>query len=303
MNWADAHREAMFAAAEAHEDLDVDCFGRIDVFRAIDRAGLKLSFRPIDHAALYIPPLLGGRPGVLVNSNHPLALQRYSGGHELGHHRFQHGPRADRETDLRGTRRPLAPEEMLAESFAAWFLMPPEAADVALAALGIQVIDSPAQAYQLALRVGASYSATCVHLPSLDLAAGPSARAWRSLELKALKQELTADPPVGGWRQDVWALCERDAEAAIVARPGDRLIFSTPGARWSAGELPGGVTVSDGTGQTALLAPLVVDVDAEARTGPRSLKLELDGQPFQFELIIEFRGPGAYVPAAEVAAR
>src|SRR5689334_18384635 len=78
MRWADAHRTAMGFAFEAHEDLNLDTFGRIDVFDAIVTDSVRLHFRPLDCAALYLPASVAGRAGVLVNELHPLALQRYS---------------------------------------------------------------------------------------------------------------------------------------------------------------------------------------------------------------------------------
>src|SRR5438067_1041506 len=115
MRWRQAHQEAIIAAADAHDELDIDAFARIDVFAAMAQERLKLIFKPLAGcAALYLPSVLGSRPGALINSLHPLALQRYSGAHEFGHHRFEHGAQIDKDVELRLSGRALPPHEMLA---------------------------------------------------------------------------------------------------------------------------------------------------------------------------------------------
>src|SRR5882762_6950039 len=100
MNWRDAHRAAMVAAADAQEELNLDTFHRIEVLGAMSSAGLKVIFRKLEGcAALYLPSSLGGRPGAIINASHPLALQRYSAGHEIGHHFFGHGSQVIREVE------------------------------------------------------------------------------------------------------------------------------------------------------------------------------------------------------------
>src|SRR4051812_44380417 len=116
MAWGSAHQEAIVVAADARESLDIDAFERIDVFEAIIANGLKLLFRPLKAVAgFYEPAQDHGRAGVLVNSRHPLAMQRYSAGHELGHHLFGHGRQVDREGEPSRSRPTSTPEEQRAE--------------------------------------------------------------------------------------------------------------------------------------------------------------------------------------------
>ncbi len=241
MDWSAAHRQAMIAAFEAHEELAINTFGRIDVFDAMSLAGLRLIFRRLDNsAALYLPGRLGGQAGAIINAQHPLAMQRYSAGHEYGHHVFGHGEPIDRNTEPRGSGAPLSQEEQLAEAFAAWFLMPPEAVEIVRERIGVSDVSRPVDAYALALRLGTSYSAMCTHLPSLKLVKGQIADQWRELTLKAIKQELSAAAPPGGWKNDVWLLSLADAAREVVVRCGDRLLIELPG--WDVGMLPDGAT-------------------------------------------------------------
>src|SRR6185312_17096458 len=113
---------------------------------------------------------------------------------------------------------PLSKEEKLAEAFAAWFLMPPEAAQAARERISLTEVQRPSDAYALALRLGTSYSAICTHLPSLKLVKSHLAGQWREISLRTIKQELSVTPPSGGWHNDVWVLSAADAAAEIVVR-------------------------------------------------------------------------------------
>lgn len=73
MIWKHAHQEAMFAAAEAHDDRGIGPTTRIDVFAAID-VELDLFFKPIGAAGFYT-----GR-AVVVTGRSPPASGRVSGG-------------------------------------------------------------------------------------------------------------------------------------------------------------------------------------------------------------------------------
>jgi Zn-dependent peptidase ImmA (M78 family) len=301
MDWRSAHREAMIVAFEAHEDLAIDTFARIDVFDAMAASGLRLVFRDLqESAALYLPANLGGTPGAIINALHPLALQRYSGAHEYGHHLFGHGEQIDRNSEPRGPGAALAPAEKLAEAFAAWFLMPPEAADAVLDRLGITQIARPLDAYALALRLGTSFSATCTHLPSLKLVPGPTAEQWRGLALKAIKQELTASPPPGGWKNDVWFLSRDDAGAELVVRSGDRLLIDLPA--WDVDHAPDRATVTR-VEPTDLLSQPQWQVDLPFHTPPGSARLSLrdPSTTLTFSLRVEHPRRGRYVQTLALA--
>jgi hypothetical protein len=230
MNWREAHEEAMFVAADAHEDLEIDTSREIDVFAAIEDLGLDLLFRPLSGAAgLYVGPSADRPGGILINSRHRRARQRYTGGHELGHHLMGHTPRPEPED--RGPRalsEELPPEEKLAEAFAAWFLMPPELVDKVLEEIALRRPRGPGDVYALALRLGTSFEATALHLSNLKLAEPAKAREWATTPLKELKEALCAGSPPASYRGDVWALdpWRNERRPSFVA--GDRLIVNLP---------------------------------------------------------------------------
>lgn len=250
MTWHEAHEEAMYAAAEAHDELGIDATNRIDVFGVIEGLKLDLLFRPLRGASgLYVPaPPSGG--GVLVTSLHRLARQRFTAAHELAHFWLKHEASIDIHTEIlaRSELDRLAPHEMVAEAFAAWFLMPPELVDQVLEELRIEKPASPEDVYAISLRLGTSYQATAYHLPNLKLVSYNTARGWATRPPKQVKTALSLATPMDSYHHDVWSLYERDANADLEVRAGDRLVLTLPetpssGVIWSTGELPAGARV------------------------------------------------------------
>ena len=297
MRWSEAHHSAMIAAADTQEELELNTFERIDVFDALAAGGLKLIFRRLDGcAALYLPVSpLGGRAGVILHAGHPLALQRYSAGHEFGHHVLGHGIQADRNTEPQRDCGEPSDEEKLAEAFAAWFLMPPEAVEQALQRLGLTRPSHPRDAYALALRLGTSYRATCVHLASVKLVSAATAKSWSELELKNIKQELSDKPPPGGWRGDIWLLTEADIETTLVVRCGDRLLLEMPDL--DVESLQAGVCASTLPAADLLSKPrLALDLSPDMDAGPAKIVLAGNGRRAELEFTVERPRQGLYVP-------
>lgn len=305
MTWKQAHQEAMFAAAEAHDEYGVDASERIDVFATIDAANIDLFFKPIGAAGLYMPARLFGADGIVINSDHPLALQRYSASHELGHHHFGHEPDIDLEHELvaRPDREQLPDEEKLAEAFASWFLAPPELVDVVLEQIGVERPQAPRDVYQLALRLGTSYKATCYHLPSLKLLDARVAHQWAQLELRRLKEEIAPQARPEGWHHDIWALGERDRGAGHVVRAGDRLVIDV-GGTWEV-ELPPGFSLVDDAPTTLFPEAsdtIVIDIARVARRGPAPLALRAArGETYSVNLDIVRPSFGKYMPTTASA--
>jgi hypothetical protein len=283
----------MGAAFEAHEDLGLDTVGRVDVFDAIVTAELRLIFRELECAALYLPSSVSGRAGVLVNAHQPLAMQRYSAAHEYGHHVFDHGGQIDRQSEPRGRGASIPPHEMLAEAFAAWFLMPPEAIEAGLRLLGLDAVTSVAQAYALALRLGTSFKATCTHVRGLA--------HHRDTVVKTIKQGLSPDPPPGGWRHDVWLLSDRDAEATVVARCGDTLLFELAG--WDIEHLPDRMRADIVAGPD-LLSPSRwrIDLPLDLPAEPQSVAFRQAASTITFSIDLQHPRKGRYFAAPRTPA-
>jgi Zn-dependent peptidase ImmA (M78 family) len=226
MRWADAHKQAMLMARRAHKAFDVDVAERIDVFGVIEEADLLLGFEPLPRMS---GAYFAADKAILINSNHPLARQRYTAGHELGHFIFGHETSIDPQTDPLarwGGRGRWPDHEKQAEAFAAWFLMPRPLVATSLKQLGISQPESPEDVYALALRLGTSYQATLRHLPNLKLISDHQMRQWVKQPLSRVKLGLAEGAPPENLRNDVWHLTERDAGTVIAVRAGDRLVVA-----------------------------------------------------------------------------
>jgi len=289
MNWREAHEEAMFAASQAHDELEIETTRQIDVFSAIASLGLDLIFRPLrDASGLFFPGPTRAESGVLVTSNHPLAKQRFTAAHELAHFWLQHVPKLDLNTEVlaRDAISELSPDEMVAEAFAAWFLMPPELVDAALDELGVDSVSGPEDVYGLSLRMGTSYSATAYHLPNLKLIDYSTASRWAKEPPKRVKTSLSRGVEMGSYFKDVWSLTEKDSDRGFRVQTGDRFVVTLPeipssGYMWRAEELPGGAVVVADTMIDSLSTPYAQEslIDGEAErpggTYPRILIVDL----------------------------
>jgi Zn-dependent peptidase ImmA (M78 family) len=229
ISWADAHRRAAAAAAELHGDLNIDLSRPVDVFGAVGRLGLVLAFAPLGRVSgLYLPEQ--PTPGILLHSGHPRTRQRYTAGHELGHHVFGHAAEVD--VDLEGALRRgdvdrWPDHEKEAEAFGAWFLMPRRLIRAGLRDLGIDVRPrDPLDVYALSLWLGTSYTATARQLAAVRLVDAAEADRWARVQPRAIKRALAGDMVPDDLRNDIWWLDARHHRHPIDARPGDRLVIT-----------------------------------------------------------------------------
>lgn len=226
-SWSAAHRVAHMRAVRARDDLGVRAGHPVDVFSAIAAAGLTIMWKPM-------PRLLGGYlddpdsdRGVLLNPDLSPSARRHTAAHELGHDRFGHGTRFDWDDDDHLDARPggWPPIEREAEAFAAWFLMSPAVIRGAMTRLGLSTVASPAEVYQLSLRLGTPYRTTARHLGLARIVPVSRASGWINARPERLKSALDrAAPPPLTRSHDVWRVdAHADGEHLAVA-PGDRVV-------------------------------------------------------------------------------
>lgn len=223
------NRAAILTGAKAahtlHRDLGIkeqierSGGGRIDVFGAIAKLGATLMFQPLDKLlGAYLP---GEELGVLITTKRPLPVQRFTGAHELGHLYMQHEPSVDDENILRrspfSTSGRLSRQEREADAFASMFLAP-----AWLLALTLErqqwtalVLSNPQYVYQLSLRIGTSYRATCHALERHKVITRDQCSRLIDVEPKEIKKQLLTEYEPPDWRSDVWLLTEHDQNALI----------------------------------------------------------------------------------------
>lgn len=202
--------------------------GRVDVFGTLVNLGVPLLFRPLNK-------LLGAyitkpAPGVLISTQRQLAVQRFTAAHELGHFFLGHDKSFDDEEII--GRSPFSqsqydPREREANAFASHFLMPRWVFEVHASRQGWARSDmaEPAVVYQMALRVGVSFSATCYALERHKIINNAIRSELLATEVRAIKRKTLAGVKPESWHPDVWILTAADEGAVIEGGPNDLFIL------------------------------------------------------------------------------
>lgn len=304
LTYAEAVRSGTMEAARLHVQLESkkrmeNQGGSIDVFNTALTLDLPLLLRPL-HGLLgaYIPTPI---PGVLITTERPLAIQRFTAAHEVGHFRMGHQPSLDDENILRRLTGSFSGmsfgpnlQEVEANAFAAAFLMPQWLVQMHCYQQGWLLADlaKPSIAYQLSLRLGASYEATSWTLQRYKLIDAAAANALRAVPPRDIKVKLLQEYRPPDYRGDVWSLTERDAGTTIAGSRRDLFVLrlnehSGGGYLWNIDQLKasGFAIVRDdreADGSEQIGGPVVRHVTAmleEARRGFVSLDESRPWQP------------------------
>lgn len=250
-DYSSAVRTGTMAAARLHQELELrqqieTAGGNVDVFAAIHALGLPLLMRPLE--GLLGAYLSEPGPGVLVTTKRPMHIQRFTAGHELGHFRLRHQPSLDDESILRRLSLQAQPtgdfQEVEADAFAVEFMMPRWLVAWHAVRQGWTVSDfrGPSAVYQLSLRIGASYEATCWTLARHRFIRETQARELLQTQPREMKIDLLDAYQPRDYRGDVWLLTERDAGARIDGSRNDLFVIrleehSGGGYLWDIDEL------------------------------------------------------------------
>lgn len=229
---AAARLDAVAAAKRVHDELGLQSrvtqgAGLVDVFEAIAELDVPLVFKPLTSAlGLCLPAPLRG---IIVTTRRGLHIQRFTAAHELGHVVLDHRGSIDKVILERG---PLVPtggrdlQEVAADAFAAEFLLPRWLYRHHIRAQGWTVarhLRNPDIVYQLSLRMGASYDATCWGLVSHQILPQGEVDELRKAKVAKLKASVGEDYRPGNSWADVWRITGKDDGVKIVGNPDDLL--------------------------------------------------------------------------------
>lgn len=230
MTRRDAILEGAQAAARLHDKLDTRVSvetsgGCVDVFGALLAVKAALLFRPLDG-------LLGfcirgeNNPGVVISTQRPLRIQRFTGAHELGHVALGHTLSLDGE-EILGRGEVNDEFEIAADSFASAFLLPKWLLQMHARRQGWDraSMSDPRIVYQLALRAGASYDATCVALERHGIIDRKTSDRLMATPRRDIKVELLRGIEVDNYYPDVWLLTERDEGLTLEGQPDDLFVL------------------------------------------------------------------------------
>lgn len=199
---------------------------RVDVFECIDRRGAALMFQRLDKL-LGAFMKQGDSAGIILNTERPLGMQRFTAAHELGHLVLGHDPHADDEGILRRGPIPdgsnykrIPPEEREADAFASYFLLPSHliTAQMEVQSWSAHHFSSPEVVYQASLRFGTSYAGAVYGLERESVITRGMRQELLKVKPRDLKLEMLDGQPLpNSRRSDVWLLTERDEGAVIEA--------------------------------------------------------------------------------------
>ena len=168
------HREAMQAAAECRDQLDLDPFGPVDPYAIAAALGVKVVFIDTSMEGFYFEQ---PTPRVVLSSLRPVPRRAFTCAHELGHHWFGHGSTIDQLQEDERTESDK-PEEVLANAFAAALLMPTVGLRGAFARRGWdQANPTPLQLFTIACEFGVGYATLLKHLSLTLRGISPGRRA------------------------------------------------------------------------------------------------------------------------------
>lgn len=232
--------QAAESAGRLLDELSIDQTKQIDVFGICEDLGLWLAFLPMDNLlGAFVPEGVGG---VLITTQRPIPLQRYTVAHEIGHWRLDHGHGValDGEEHVLGDT-PVE-REQLAQVFGGNLLMPPPLVFGVLERLGLggQPVE-PEHAYAIAREAGVSYEAAVRQLSHLEVITPDRVAVLRQRRPLQVKAALALGRrPVNGYA-DVWPVNEDWDDQLLALRVEDEVVISLPenrstGYRWM---LPG----------------------------------------------------------------
>lgn len=220
--------------------------GRIDVFSMLVDRDIPVMFRPLRN-------LLGAYinnpdQGVMVTTQRPLPVQRFTAAHELGHAALGHEASLDEEEVL--TRALFSnssnfdSREIQANAFATELLTPSWLIVLHMNRQGWKRNDltDPRVVYQLALRMGSSFAATCYALSESGGIDRLTCDRLLSIKPRAIKQSLVNSYKPENWRGDVWLVTERDNGMVLEGSRSDLVVIqmqehASSGYVWQFGDL------------------------------------------------------------------
>jgi hypothetical protein len=227
----DAILEGARAAARVHDRLAIRraveaSGGAIDVFGTLLTLNVALLFRPLD--GLLGACLPGPNPGVIISTQRPLHVQRFTGAHELAHVALGHELSIDGEEILGREPTKNGDEfELAADSFAATFLLPKWLLQFHAKHQGWNraSMADPQAVYQLSLRAGSSYEATCIALERHGIIERKTREELVAKPRRDIKKKLLDGFEVKDFHRDIWLLTERDAGLTLEGTPEDLFVL------------------------------------------------------------------------------
>lgn len=251
--------EAVYEAERLHREFDSRArveagWGRIDIFAMLVNCDVPVVFKPLNN--LFGAFVDSPAEGIMVTSQRPLSVQRFTVAHEFGHTVLGHEASLDEEDVL--TRALFSGEgtydrrEIQANAFAAQLLTPSW-----LVAHHIKVqgwtrdnLTDPVVVYQLSLRMGSSYAATVYAVEQANCIDARTRKGLLKVKPGFIKRSLVNPHVRETWNRDVWLVTDRDDGILLEGSRSDLLVLrveehTSSGYLWQFGDLvEAGLTIT-----------------------------------------------------------
>jgi len=149
------------AASDVRDRLGLDLIAPVDPYAVAEALGIRVRFLPVSMEGFYQK---GSPPRIMLSALRPLARKAFTCAHEVGHHWFGHGSTID-ELKADGRQDSDIPEEVLANAFAGFLLMPTIGMRRAFNSRGWKPATAdPLQILAIASEFGVGYETLLTHL-------------------------------------------------------------------------------------------------------------------------------------------
>lgn len=212
---------ATAAAAKVLRDFPVGVRSSFDIVGAVTALEIPLVFRRLEGLLGATIAIDDDLRGVLITTARDLAVQRFTLAHELGHILLGHETSLDQDIDVSGRFTPHAQpiQEVAANTFASELLAPRRLMleTCQRHAWNSQALSNPANVYQLALRLGISFQATCWALLGHKAINRLAIHSLRGQAVKELKLALIPERHFPNPWANAWNLSGEDTGTVIEA--------------------------------------------------------------------------------------
>jgi Zn-dependent peptidase ImmA (M78 family) len=218
---------AISEASTIHDRFSPADGSSFDVLGAIIELGVPVLFRPLD-GLWGATVAIGKDRGILVNTKIGRPVQRFTLAHELGHVMLGHRSKFDHagfaEDGIMAQQQ--LTEERAANAFASELLAPPTfLARVARHHRWQRAhLQNAPTIYQLSLRLGISFAATCLALQNEGVLSRAKAAQLLAKGVHTLKRTLVAPGLIRDSWADIWELKPSDQLHNIEAGPFDLFV-------------------------------------------------------------------------------
>ena len=196
-----------------------------DIIGAVAERNIPLLFRPLDKLWGAYITVNDEERGIIVTTKLGLPVQRFTVAHELGHLLLGHGISLDNTISFMGRNAPASrpTQEAAADTFASELLAPKRLllASAKRHKWTKDRLHQPETIYQLSLRLGISFQATCWALVTADILSNREAVQIQRTTVKDLKHALAPRELIDNPWADVWALTADDSETLLEAGSDD----------------------------------------------------------------------------------